>query len=169
MSIGLYIVANEEFQEITKDDDFKTLDELLQIGYSKKELVDFLENMGIDAKEINHNEKVFYIDNTPNSLSFQIFTEVDGRTIDEYIKKNYKYCYVIFIEDLNSFYFDFSEYLKDYDFSFEIWKIWEDLYEPENVKVLDFVSISQENLKMIVEDNSYTFPIVGRFWIWKKE
>ena len=38
MSIGLYIVANEEFQEITKDDDFKTLDELLQIGYSKKEL-----------------------------------------------------------------------------------------------------------------------------------
>ena len=169
MSIGLYIVANEEFQEITKDDDFKTLDELLQIGYSKKELVDFLENMGIDAKEINHNEKVFYIDNTPNSLSFQIFTEVDGRTIDKYIKKNYKYCYVIFIEDLNSFYFDFSEYLKDYDFSFEIWKIWEDLYEPENVKVLDFVSISQENLKMIVEDNSYTFPIVGRFWIWKKQ
>lgn len=169
MSIGLYIVANEEFQEITKDDDFKTLDELLQIGYSKKELVDFLENMGIDAKEINHNEKVFYIDNTPNSLSFQIFTEVDGRTIDKYIKKNYKYCYVIFIEDLNSFYFDFSEYLKDYDFLFEIWKIWEDLYEPENVKVLDFVSISQENLKMIVEDNSYTFPIVGRFWIWKKE
>ena len=66
---------------------------------------------------------------------------------------------------MNSFYFDFSEYLKDYDFSFEIWKIWEDLYEPENVKVLDFVSISQENLKMIVEDNSYTFPIVGRFWI----
>ena len=60
MSIGLYIVANEEFQEITKDDDFKTLDELLQIGYSKKELVDFLENMGIDAKEINHNEKVIY-------------------------------------------------------------------------------------------------------------
>ena len=169
MSIGLYIVANEEFQEITKDDDFKTLDELLQIGYSKKELVDFLENMGIDAKEINHNEKVFYIDNTPNSLSFQIFTEVYGITIDKYIKKNYKYCYVIFIEDLNSFYFDFSEYLKDYDFSFEIWKIWEDLYEPENVKVLDFVSISQENLKMIVEDNSYTFPIVGRFWIWKKE
>ena len=169
MSIGLYIVANEEFQEITKDDDFKTLDELLQIGYSKKELVDFLENMGIDAKEINHNEKVFYIDNTPNSLSFQIFTEVDGRTIDKYIKKNYKYCYVIFIEDLNSFYFDFSEFLKDYDFSFDIWKIWEDLYVPENVIVLDFVIISLENLKMIVEDNSYTFPIVGRFWIWKKE
>ncbi|KAF1297865.1 hypothetical protein BAU15_08140 [Enterococcus sp. JM4C] len=162
MSIGLYIVANEEFQEITRDDDFKTLDELLQAGYSKRELTELLKNMGIDAKEIASDEKVFYIDNSPNSLSFQIFKE-DGETIDKYIDKNFKYCYEIFIEDLNSFYLDFSEYLKNYNFSYEIWKIREDLYEPENIKFLDSIDISRESLKMIVEDYSYAYPVVGRF------
>lgn len=166
MSIGLYIITSEEFQEFIKNDDFESLNELLQKGYSQKELLQYLKNMGINAKEINPNEKIFYIDDDQFSLSFQIIKTLNNDTINKYLKymkTKSCYCYEVIIEKPDIFYSEFLSYLKSYNVSFEIWKIWEDLYEPENIKIFNFQSISEQNLKIIIENNCYINPILGRF------
>jgi hypothetical protein len=165
MSLGLYIVANQELQELTKDIDFKSLEELLEERFSKKELNDFLAKMGIDRKEINPKEKIFYLDNTQDTMAFQIFKTLDSPTIHQYVKgTKANYCYEIIIEDLTHFYSEFMEYLKAYDFPFEIWRIREDSYEPEDIKRLNFTTISEQNLKMIFADDGYIQPILARFY-----
>jgi hypothetical protein len=166
MSIGLYIVVNKELQELTREDDFHSLNELLHEGYSKKELINTLKNLGIDGKEINPDDKIFCIDIMDSSISFQIVRDLGGNTINKYLsymESKSIYCYEIVIDDLERFYPEFMNYLKTVDFPFEIWKIWEDLYEPDDIKVFNFANISERHLKMIIEDNTYVNPILGRF------
>jgi hypothetical protein len=164
MSIGLYIITNEKFQEIRVENDFQSLNELLASGYTKQEIMIVLKNLGIDYKDVDPLEKVFCIYQPEDALSFQIVKEA-GETIRKYTGRKSKYCYEIFINDSKRFCLEFTAYLKEYNFSFEIWKIWEDFYAPDNIRTLDFTNISEEHIQMILEDYSYSDPIVGRFWL----
>lgn len=162
MSVGIYIVITEELQEVIRYDGPKSLNELLQLDYSKKDVMNVLKGLGIDNKELNPEEKVFYIDNTPFPLSFELFKDTGGETITKYVQSDY--CYEILIDDSNKFYSDFIEYLKKYNSPFELWNICESSYTPERLKTYNFTTISEENLKKVINQNGFLTPTVGRYY-----
>ena len=162
MSVGFYIATSEKVRETEATSSL----ELLSLNDLKK-LVNYpsiqaqLEtNLGIDLGGVDHNEKLFVFPNKLGEL-FSVTIEKETSTIHKYTNK--PYLYYVDIYEWEGFYDAFSHYLKSVSQPFELWKIWEDRFEPNAVKVLPLTSLTPAYLEKTFGINEYLTPIMGIF------
>lgn len=160
MSIGMYIAS---FYDL-KIENSSSSSELFSINDLKKfenyaDLISNLKvNMGIDIKEIDPTEKIFVFPEESEE-NFSVKRDKDDGTINKYTTKPFIYYVDIF--SWKNFYEKFSELLKNINAPFELWLIWEDKYEANDLKTFELHSIDPLTLERVFGLNEYLDPIVG--------
>ncbi|MBO0453907.1 hypothetical protein [Candidatus Enterococcus murrayae] len=91
--------------------------------------------------------------------NFTVTRDQDEGVIHKYTTK--PFVYYIDIYSWKNFYEYFSDYLKSLNSPFELWKIWEDSYEYEDLITTKIESLDTQTLEKIFGLNEYLDPIVG--------
>lgn len=162
MSLGFYLATHQPLRLAnTKNADTLDLNSLTDLEKNAPQLLeDLTKNLGIDQNNIDPSEKLFVI--LPEKFDeqpFEIIAETEPETIARYTKT--PFLYYIDIYNWDNFYPSLSEYLLTLNQSFELWLIWENKFEPEDVSITKLNNLTEKNIADIFGDNEYLHPIVG--------
>ncbi|MGX7196219.1 hypothetical protein [Enterococcus olivae] len=160
MSVGMYLASDRKLNVEKKNntDTFYSLDELKKFDNSRSIISDIKSNLELNIYELDPKEKIFTFLND-NDKHFQVEENIDIGAINSYSQK--PYIYYIDVFDWNLFYPYLSEYLKNLNSSFELWKIWEDEIDLESVEIRQISKLDTKTLSKIFGRNDFLNPIVG--------
>ncbi|MGG5372301.1 hypothetical protein [Enterococcus sp. AZ196] len=160
MSIGMYLVSNHKLKISSHivSSEFMSLNDLRRQENFASILTDLKKNFAIDPKNVDPEEKIFLLPDDSEEI-FTVTKDQDEGVIHKYTTK--PFVYYIDIYSWKNFYEYFSDYLKSLNSPFELWKIWEDSYEYEDLITTKIESLDTQTLEKIFGLNEYLDPIVG--------
>lgn len=160
MSIGIYIASyhkinvpfSREPSEILSVNDLRKLENYTDI------VADLKKNLVIDVSDLDPNEKLFmFLDESAES--FSIKRDKDSGTINSYTDK--PFIYYVDVYSWENFYEPFTDFLRTINAPLELWRIWEDEYEIDDLKTVKLDSLDAVTLKKEFGMYDYFGPIVG--------
>lgn len=160
MSVGIYITSYQKLKQtpVSSNLELFSLSELRQLNNFEEIVSDLENNLGINVKKVDPNEKMFVFPNDMDE-TFSVKRDKEEGTINRYT--NSPFIYYVDVYEWENFYGPFSEYLQSLNVSFELWKIWEDKVELNDLKTIKLVSLDSQSLEKIFGLNDYLDPIVG--------
>ena len=160
MSIGMYLASDGKLnvKKMNDTNTFYSLDDLKKFDNSSSIISDIKSNLGLNIYELDSKEKIFTFLND-NDEYFQVEETVDIGVINSYTQK--PYIYYIDVFDWKLFYPHLSDYLKNLNSSFELWKIWEDEEDLQSVETRQITKLDVKTLSKIFGSNDFLNPIVG--------
>lgn len=160
MSQGMYIVSDHKLTTPPRPEsvDLLSLNDLKKLENHTSVISELKTNLGIDLKEVDPKEKRFvFLDD--DEEAFSVTRDCDAGTIHQYSDK--PYIYFVNIYDCQKFFAPFSDYLQSLQPSFELWKIGEGSFEPDDLKAVCIDTLDKQNLEKLFGLDDYLNPIVG--------
>lgn len=162
MSIGIYIASFYDLkirETADQGSEYYSINDLKMFDNYSDIIADLKANLSLDFKKIDESEKIFlFPDETEES--FSVKRERDSRgVIWQYTDR--PFIYYIDIYSWDNLYKELSELLQPINFPFELWLIWEDSYEADDLKKVKLDSLDPLTLEKSFGINEYLDPIVG--------
>ncbi|MDU5334665.1 hypothetical protein [Enterococcus sp.] len=160
MSLGMYIASDHKLTTPPQPEsgDLLSLNDLKKLENHTSVISELKTNLGIDPKEVDPNEKMFvFLDD--DEEAFSVTRDRDAGTIHQYTDKPYIYSVAIY--DCQNFFDPFSDYLQSLQPPFELWKIGEGRFEPDDLKAVRIDTLNKQNLEKLFGFDDYLNPIVG--------
>lgn len=162
MSIGIYLASFQKLKlpQTTASSNELSLNELKKLDNHRTILAELEENLGIDTKVIDPNEKLFVLLDESDA-EFSVIRDRDNGTITSYTDK--PFIYYVDVYDWKKFYQPFSQYIQSLEAPFELWKIWEGRLDVHELKKGQIKELSAHNLEKLIGLDDYYQPIVWSY------
>lgn len=160
MSLGMYLASNHKLTTPPQPEsaDLLSLNDLKKLENYTTIVSELKTNLGIDPKAVDPNEKMFvFLDD--DEEAFSVTRDRDEGTIHQYTDKPYIYSVAIY--DFQQFFEPFSDYLQCLQPPFELWKIGEGRFEPDDLETVRIDTLDKPNLEKLFGIDDYLNPIVG--------
>ncbi|PAB00476.1 hypothetical protein [Enterococcus canintestini] len=162
MSIGFYFATDSKInlEENTECSGMISINDIMKFANADNLISDFVKNMEIDLSNIDKDDKIFtIIEDEKKAQPFNVIKDSGDGIISKYTAK--KNIYYLDLYSWNFFYDRLSEFLIRSSDSFELWMIWEDKYEIEDLVTVKLKYLDSNYLEKVYGKNEYLNPIVG--------